>query len=149
MLDALEPLSADEYTRPLGGSFKSIRDTAVHILAAELVWFARWQGESPTSLVSPEKYPDLSTLRREWAEHERQMRGFVEPLGEEGIQRVFEYRLISGVAGSSPFWQMLQHLVNHGTYHRGQVTTLLRQIGAKPPQAMDLIAYYRTQPQRT
>jgi uncharacterized damage-inducible protein DinB len=120
-----------------------------HILAAELVWFARWQGESPTSLVSPDKYPDLATLRREWTEHERRMRLFVERLGEDGIRRVFEYRLISGVAGSSPFWQILQHLVNHGTYHRGQVTTLLRQIGAKPPQAMDLIAYYRTQQQRT
>jgi uncharacterized damage-inducible protein DinB len=40
-------------------------------------------------------------------------------------------------------WQMLQHVVNHSTYHRGQVTTMIRQLGAAPPQAMDLIAFYR------
>ena len=43
----------------------------------------------------------------------------------------------------SVLWHMLQHVVNHATYHRGQVTTLLRQLGAAPPKSMDLIAYYR------
>jgi uncharacterized damage-inducible protein DinB len=47
------------------------------------------------------------------------------------------------VRDAQPFWQMLQHLVNHGSYHRGQVTTMLRQIGASPPKPMDMIAYYR------
>jgi uncharacterized damage-inducible protein DinB len=42
-------------------------------------------------------------------------------------------------------WQMVQHVVNHASYHRGQVTTMLRQIGAEPPKPMDLIAYYRVQ----
>jgi uncharacterized damage-inducible protein DinB len=38
---------------------------------------------------------------------------------------------------------MLQHVVNHGSYHRGQVTTLLRQLGAPAPKSVDLIAFYR------
>ncbi len=59
------------------------------------------------------------------------------------VSRVLEYRLLSGQAGASPFWQMLQHVVNHGSYHRGQVTTLLRQLGAPAPQGMDLVAFYR------
>jgi uncharacterized damage-inducible protein DinB len=47
------------------------------------------------------------------------------------------------LTGASPLWQMLQHVVNHATYHRGQVTTLLRQLGATPPKSQDLIAFYR------
>ena len=64
-------------------------------------------------------------------------------LGEGGINRVFEFRLLSGQESSSVFWQMLQHVVNHASYHRGQVTTMLRQLGAQPAKSMDMIAFYR------
>jgi uncharacterized damage-inducible protein DinB len=72
------------------------------------------------------------------------LRAFVDGLGDQGIERVFEYKLLSGQAGATPFWQMLQHVVNHASYHRGQVTTMLRQIGAAPAKPMDMIAFYRT-----
>jgi uncharacterized damage-inducible protein DinB len=71
------------------------------------------------------------------------MRAFIDGLGEDGITRVIEYKLLSGQPGQSPFWHMLQHVVNHASYHRGQVTTMLRQLGAPPPKPMDLIAFYR------
>ena len=61
------------------------------------------------------------------------------------ITRVFEYKMFTGQPASSPFWQMLQHLVNHGSYHRGQVTTKLRQLGAQPAKSLDMIAFYRSQ----
>jgi uncharacterized damage-inducible protein DinB len=47
------------------------------------------------------------------------------------------------LAPTVAFWEMLQHVVNHGSYHRGQITTMLRQLGAKPPQYMDMIVFYR------
>jgi uncharacterized damage-inducible protein DinB len=71
------------------------------------------------------------------------MRSFVASLDEAGISRVYEYKSLAGQAGSSPFWQMLQHVVNHASYHRGQLTTMLRQLGAQPGKSMDMIAYYR------
>jgi uncharacterized damage-inducible protein DinB len=71
------------------------------------------------------------------------MRTLVERLGEAGVARPIEYRTTDGKSQAQPFWQMLQHVVNHGSYHRGQVTTMLRQLGAAPPKAMDLIAFYR------
>ena len=67
---------------------------------------------------------------------------------EGGVSRVIEYKLMSGPHGASPFWQMLQHVVNNGSYHRGQVTTMLRQLGADPPKSQDLIAFYRERDQR-
>jgi uncharacterized damage-inducible protein DinB len=143
LLDALEPLTPDQLNRDLGSSFKSIRETLVHTYAAEWAWHARWLGNSPTALLPADQFPDVAAVRRVWSQHERNMRAFLDGLGEDGVSRVFEYKLLSGQAGASPLWQMLQHVVNHASYHRGQVTTMLRQLGAKPAKPMDMIAYYR------
>ena len=72
------------------------------------------------------------------------MRAFLDVMGQRGLDQVIEYKLLSGAPGASPFWQMLQHVVNHASYHRGQITTMLRQVGASPAKPMDLIAFYRT-----
>ena len=144
LLEAIEPLTPEQLTRDLGSSFKSIRETVVHIYAAERAWHARWQGQSPTALMTSDACPDVAALRRAWTEHEATMRAFVERLGEGGIATMFAYTLLSGASGSSPFWQMLQHVVNHASYHRGQVTTMLRQLGAQPAKSMDMTAFYRT-----
>ena len=145
MLDALEPLSPEDYNRNLGSSFTSIRETATHVYAAEWAWYMRWRGESPTALLPADRFADLGELRRAWTELEAKVRAFVEGLGDGGVSRILEYRLLSGHSGASPVWQMVQHVVNHASYHRGQITTMLRQIGAQPPKPLDMIAYYRIQ----
>jgi uncharacterized damage-inducible protein DinB len=144
LLEAIAPLTADQLNRDMGSSFKSIRETVVHIYAAEWAWHSRWQGSSPTALLPGDQFPDVMAIRSAWAELEASMRAFVDGLGEDGVARVFDYKLLSQQPGSSPFWQMLQHVVNHASYHRGQVTTMLRQIGAQPGKSMDMIAFYRT-----
>jgi len=145
MLDALEPLSAEDYNRNLGSSFTSIRETATHVYAAEWAWYMRWRGESPTALLPADRFADLAELRRAWTELEAKVRAFVDGLGDGGVARILEYKLLSGHSGASPVWQMVQHVVNHASYHRGQITTMLRQIGAQPPKPLDMIAYYRIQ----
>ena len=82
-------------------------------------------------------------MRAAWGEPESGLCAFVGDLDDTGLERVLEYRLLSGQAAASRIWQVVQHVVNHGTYHRGQLTTMLRQFGAPPPKSMDLIAYYR------
>jgi uncharacterized damage-inducible protein DinB len=143
LLDALEPLTLEQYNKDLGSSFKSIRETVVHIYAAEWAWYSRWKGTSPTALLTSERFPDVDAIRRAWADNEANIRAFTSSLGLDGISRVIPYRLLNGTEGSSPFWQMLQHVVNHASYHRGQVTTMLRQLGAAPAKSMDMIAFYR------
>ena len=144
MLDALERLPPEQYARDLGSSFKSIRETVVHMYAAEWAWYSRWQGASPTALLTSEPYPDVVSIRRAWTETEANVRAFANRLGEAGVTKVIQYTLLNGSAGASPLWQMLQHVVNHASYHRGQVTTMLRQLGAQPAKPMDMIAFYRT-----
>ena len=140
---ALEPLTDEQRTRDMGSSFRSIHDTIVHLVAAEWAWHSRWNGVSPTALSEAGEFPDFATVRTRWTEIERQVRGFVDAAGEDGLHRVYEYKSLAGAAGRSPLWQMVQHVVNHASYHRGQVTTMLRQMGAAPPKSLDLIAFYR------
>ncbi len=143
LLDALEPLTPDQFTRDLGSSFKSVRDTTAHTYAAEWAWYERWHGRSPTALLPYDQFADVASLRSAWTAHEAKMRAYVDGLDAAGVERVIDYKLLNGSAGSTPLWQMLQHVVNHASYHRGQVTTMLRQLGASPAKPMDMIAFYR------
>ncbi|HWF83771.1 MAG TPA: DinB family protein [Vicinamibacterales bacterium] len=144
MLDQLDSLTAEQLNRDLGSSFKSIRETVAHLYSGEWAWYERWHGRMPAAPLSLDLFPDVPAIRRRWTDHEIKMRAFVDGLADEGIDRVITYTLLSGAVGSASIAQMLQHLVNHGSYHRGQVTTMLRQLGAAPAKSMDLIAFYRT-----
>ena len=143
VLDAVSLLDVAAFTAPRESSFSSIRDTLAHTYLAEWAWYSRWQGHSPSAFPALDQFADVASLSSAWQDTERQVRAFIEPLSDADLTRVIAYRLFSGAEASSPIWQMVQHVVNHASYHRGQVTTMLRQAGAKPAKSMDLIAYYR------
>lgn len=143
MLDALGPLTPEQYARPLGNSFASVRDTVVHIYGAEWVWTARLEGESPTVFPTTGDLPDLTALRAAWTALDRRVDRILDALDDTGSQRTVEYRTMSFGPSASTVSQILQHVANHGTYHRGQVTTMVRQLGATPPKPTDLIFFYR------
>ena len=148
MLAAVEPLSAEQLTRDLGNSFRSVRDTLVHLYSSEWVWLSRLHGTSPTTRPSPEQFADLAAIRAVWAETEEDFRTFVGSLDASGVDAVLEYSMLDGRPTSARTSYILQHMVNHGTYHRGQVTTMLRQLGAAPPPALDFIVFTRENPGR-
>jgi uncharacterized damage-inducible protein DinB len=143
VLRAASALAPDVLTREVGGSFGSVLGTLVHIYSAEWVWHSRWTGVSPTAAIPADRFADLAALVEAWREVESHVRGFVGRLADEETTRQIDYRLLNGTPGRASFQHMLQHLVNHGTYHRGQFTTQLRLLGAAPPQSTDLIAYFR------
>jgi uncharacterized damage-inducible protein DinB len=143
MLAAVEALSPDEFTRDMGNSFRSIRDTIAHTYSAEWVWNQRWQGLTPKGMLPAEQFPDVASTRRQWSELEQAVKALILDLGDEGMNRLLHYKLLSGQPASSPFWQMFQHVVNHASYHRGQVTTMLRQLGAAAPKSCDMVTFYR------
>ena len=143
LFDAMVQLTPEQWSRPLESSFKSIQDTAVHIWAAEMIWCSRWQGLSPNALPSSDAFPHAPSLRTAWRDLERNVRSVLRELGPQGLDRRFEYKTLAGKSQSSLFWHMLQHVVNHASYHRGQLTTMLRQVEANPPKSTDLIAFYR------
>ena len=144
ILSAASELSAEQLARDLGSSFPSVLATLAHMLSAQWIWLERWHGRTPTAV--PEEW-DLSSLggvAATWEEVERTSDAFLARLTEEGLQRVVHSRNLKGVPFATPLFQQMLQVVNHSTYHRGQVVTMLRQLGASAP-GTDLILYYREQ----
>ncbi len=140
-LDASARLTEEQFTKDLSSSHRSVRDTLAHILAAEWIWLTRWNGVSPKSLLNPLDFPDLGSLRARWAEVERDQTAFVNDITDESLESAVTYVNTKGEEWTYPLWQMMQHVVNHSTYHRGQVATMLRQLGAEPAPTDFLIFF--------
>jgi uncharacterized damage-inducible protein DinB len=131
---ACATLAPEQFLRPLGGSFPSVRDTLVHLLAVEWIWLERWRGKSPTKQdvaeFAAEKFPTLESIRERWKLIEQGVRDYLRDLTAQGLSTPLTYTNLQGQAWTYPLWRVLFHVVNHQTYHRGQITTLLRQLGA-------------------
>ncbi len=140
VLDAAARLAPEEFTRDLHSSFPSVRDTLVHILSAEWLYLERWGGKSPTAMPDLGPLETVAAFRARWREVEADQRAFLERLGPADLARVVGYTNFRGEAWRYPLGQMLRHLVNHSTYHRGQVVTLFRQLGAAP-NPTDLLVF--------
>ncbi|HTC62422.1 MAG TPA: DinB family protein [Candidatus Saccharimonadales bacterium] len=144
ILDACASLSNEQFTRNLGSSFSSVRDTAAHLYGAEYVWNERINGRSPTALVTGAGFLDLASVRDKLEEMDAYYIDYVSKLTQQDLDRVIRYKGFTGEEFSNPLWQSLHQLTNHASYHRGQITTMLRQLGVKPVST-DLIGYYREQ----
>jgi uncharacterized damage-inducible protein DinB len=128
-IDAAAALTEEEYERVLGGSFPSARETLAHIYAAEWIWLERWQGRSPRGLPAAQEVPTLATLREKWKAVEDGQESLLAGLSEARLAEVVSYVNVKGETWAYPLGEMLVHVVNHSTYHRGQVVTMLRQLG--------------------
>lgn len=163
MFSVLEKLSDAQFVAETESSFSSIRESVFHILAAEWIWLRRWQGASPRAsvpnpnasastwngLVPGDKpaYEELASVAalRAFAESLEQERcEFLNALSDDKLQGHLSYTDMAGKPLSMPLAQLMQHVVNHGTYHRGQVTTLLRQVGGET-MPLDMSFFFREQ----
>jgi uncharacterized damage-inducible protein DinB len=143
LLEAAAPLDANAFQKDLGTSFRGVQGTLVHIFGAQQIWLSRWKGGKPTALISPEEIPTLDELKHRWHDLYVEMRDTIAPLTNEQLHNPSSYQDLKGNRWSEPLYQQIQHVLFHSMYHRGQVVTLLRQLGQAPPHT-DLILYYRT-----
>ena len=127
--DAVAARAPEQYARPVGGSFPSLRATLEHMLGAEITWLARWHGEVAGRVTDFSDCPDLAALRARWDATWREQQRFLDALTDDALAVPPACRFRSGMEGAMPLVDVLRHVVNHGTYHRGQVTTLVRQLG--------------------
>jgi len=136
-LEACGALTEEQFLRPMGNSFSSVRDTLAHLVAVEWIWHERWRGRSPNQVdvreFAAETFPTLVTIRDRWQAVESNVRGYLAGLGDHALKQPLTYTNMKGETWTYLMWQTLLHVVNHQTYHRGQITTLLRQLGADAP----------------
>ena len=142
MLGAVDSLSEELLYNDLKTSFGTLHGTLVHICAAEDVCLHRLTGTASPKFLTVADLPDYGAVKAKWQEVEKEMLAYVHSLTEEQLQKTFTFLNVKGEPVANVLWQALQHLVNHGTYHRGQITSMIRQLGGTPANT-DLIGFYR------
>jgi len=142
LLDVAAKLSPEELTRDFKTADKCVLDTLVHVYAADRIWLSRVLAEPRATFVDPEDR-DLTLLQSEWPALQQRWKLWLRDFGDGDEARQISYKDLRGNPYTQPVWQIVLHLVNHGTHHRGQVSGFLRAMGHTPP-ALDLIGYYRT-----
>ena len=142
-LDAVEPLDAEAFTRDMKGSHGGICGTLVHTFGAEWVWHQRFVGHTPGGLPGKDEIQSVGVLRERWAALEAERRAWLGALPADAGDRVIDYRTFKGDVFSGRLLPLVQHVANHGSYHRGQLAVFLRQLGLTPPST-DLVAFDRT-----
>jgi uncharacterized damage-inducible protein DinB len=142
VFEAAAGLSEEQLAHSVASSFPSVGGTLAHMVGAEWIWLRRWLGESPGAFPDWVAKPVLVDLRARLSAVEQECQAFVAGLSDGDLGRVVSYRNLAGKAFSDPLDGLFRHVVNHSTYHRGQVATQLRQLGLKPPST-DLIVFLR------
>lgn len=140
-LEMAASLSQQQYTRLLGASHGSVQGTLTHIVWSEWVWLERWQGRSPTTVFAAPDYPTVARLRSRWAGVLEAQAVFLASLDGGRLQKSIRYVNLKGETWEYPLWQAMIHPVNHGTYHRGQVVVLIRQLGGQVAP-LDFLVFY-------
>jgi uncharacterized damage-inducible protein DinB len=141
VLRCLTSVPGEKLRQPLVSSFGGIRDTIEHLYQADQIWNARLAGR-PTGQLSEFVLPDsLIDAEREWMAVLDQW-----PQWAAQPDRMVRYRNLQGAEYEHAVWCILMHVINHGSYHRGQIVTMLRQAG-ETPVGTDLILYYREHPE--
>jgi uncharacterized damage-inducible protein DinB len=129
ILESVAALTPAEFARPIGGSFGSVQGTLVHLSGADWVWLERFHGRSPRAMPAGHDILDLEALAGKWREVEAAQDAFIAALTQERMAEPLSYVNFAGESFTRELGDALLHLANHGTYHRGQVATLLRQLG--------------------
>jgi uncharacterized damage-inducible protein DinB len=139
VLQAVSTLTAEEFTRDLGGSFRSVRDTLAHIIGSEWAWITYWKEPSPTAaflddlwpradaLFDPNGFADFAAVQVKWADVDTEQVEFVNDVTDGSLDRMFPV-----CETEISLAHLMQHLANHSTYHRGQVSLMMRQLNAAP-----------------
>jgi uncharacterized damage-inducible protein DinB len=134
LMCAANDLSREELMREMGASFGSVRTTLLHIVSGEWRWLQFWLGRPYERDFLLSDYTTVDALEALRVEVERELRNFVAGLTDEDLTRRHQVR-----GGEQPLLHTLQHILHHSTYHRGQVVTLLRQLGRTPPSTDFLV----------
>lgn len=142
MFDVIDSLPDGQITREIVSSFPSIRETLAHIGFAEWLWLRRWQGQSPSE--EPEWVgKSVSVVREQLQSIAAERNAYLRALTDDAIASTLDYRSMKGDPFTMPLGELLIHCANHSTYHRGQLVTMFRQVGATAVPTTDYTAFSR------
>jgi uncharacterized damage-inducible protein DinB len=131
LLDGAARLPTDDLGRQLSKGYQSIHATLVHLVSADLRWFARWRNEALPPMLTPADLPTLDALRARWTPHWGERRGWIAGLTDAQLTEPIRF---TGARGEVTFprWQGMLQCANHGTQHRSEIAAMLTDLGQSP-----------------
>jgi uncharacterized damage-inducible protein DinB len=142
ILDAAAKVTPEQFLAPSSFPHGGLRSTLVHAMFAQWVWRQRWEGTSPSQRFKPEDFPTFEVLRTRWEEEEKALMAFVENVSEEGLNSQVHYKTTDGTPHAEILWQLMAHVVNHGTQHKTEAAAMLTDFDQSPGD-IDMIVFLR------
>jgi uncharacterized damage-inducible protein DinB len=142
ILDATIAMPAEKVMQDMKSSHGSIHGTLVHLVAAEKMWLSRWVGKPDPGFISAADAPTVDAVKNIWIAVGFETAKFLSTMTDRKLQESFTMKTSKGETFTHLYWQAFQHMVDHSSYHRGQVVTMMRQQGITPP-VTGLINFYR------
>ena len=141
LLTSATALTEEQFGQKVLAGFGSAHLTLAHILGAEALWFARWQGVSPKTILSASELPNVVVMRERWAELSAGRRSNLNSLDEASLSATVHWTNMRGQPFELARWQVMLHCANHSTHHRSEVAALLTAFGHEP-DSTDLLEFY-------
>ena len=132
-LAVAETLTEEQFSRKQGHSWDSVHRVLVHMLSSERMWPQRWRGEKSTFL-DPKDFPAFVSVREYWMEVENNMRLFLAEQTEQSLLREITYTNPREETFTLPLWQMMAHVPNHNTHHRGELAAMFTLMNIPHPE---------------
>ena len=139
----LEKISDEQWRQPVVSSFNSIYETILHVASAEELSMARLKRYSKPEVLTKTFKGSKKDLIKVWKEISLGIKKFIEDMPDDLLQQKLSFKNTKGIEYNLPYYQLLAHIVNHSAYHRGQVVTMLRQVGYTDITSIDMITYFR------
>jgi uncharacterized damage-inducible protein DinB len=141
ILGAVKSLSTEALQAGRGNSFGGIHDTLLHVYRADRIWHARFTGVPNVAFAQPEDAAlTIEVLERQWPQYPQGLADWTRQQSNESLSENLHWINLKGEPKSEKKYKALLHIVNHGTYHRGQVITMLKQAGGQVVST-DLVYY--------
>ncbi|HET9794478.1 MAG TPA: DinB family protein [Thermoanaerobaculia bacterium] len=138
MIASVETLSEEEYARVLGGGWPSVADTLAHLASATRAWDERFAGRSPERLLTAADLPRREEAVAMLRAADTTLAERVRESSAADREKILAYTNLQGKTKRVPVWAVFRHAVNHASYHRGQIASMVRMLG-KEPKATDLV----------
>jgi uncharacterized damage-inducible protein DinB len=141
LLDAASALTAEQFNQKVLPGFGSVHLTLAHMLGADVLWFARWRGFSPKTMLSPAELATVPIIRERWKEVVEERGAYFATLDEAELSVKVRWTNMRGQVYELLRWQVILHCTNHATHHRSEVAAILTELGHEP-QSSDLLKFY-------
>jgi uncharacterized damage-inducible protein DinB len=142
--ERITQLSADIIHKEMNSSFGSIYKTVVHLMDVESIWWQRLKLQEHVEWPGKTFNGNFEELAQQLLLHSKQWADWIQSTNDLNITHIFAYQNSKKEHFKQPVYEMLLHLFNHQTYHRGQLVTMLRQNAVEKIPATDFIVFSRT-----